>query len=176
MSDLSKGGMPEDMMRKFAGWKPGSRMVERYLHTDQKDVINKIREIEGLPVKDKKPEKSVLAPVICPRCKKENPHDVQICINCNIPLHTQVAMDELKIIEFLRSGFYQDEKKFAEKYEEYMDIEKMANEYYDIILEEKNMTEEERQDRIKEMKKVKELMKKLKKEREAKKKKDKPQP
>lgn len=133
MSDVSDT-LSETKMRIMAGWTSSSKMPATYIHKE-KDLTKDLRKHEGLPVQEEIKDVPALAPVVCPRCKNENPHDVEVCINCLLPLKVDVAMDELKLIEFMRSEIYKDEKKFAREDGEFLDVEKMAEEYHKLIKE-----------------------------------------
>lgn len=168
LSDLSKSGMPEDMMRLFAGWAPGSRMPEVYLHTHQKDMINKLRKIENLPVEEEE-KLSDIVPIICPRCQKENPHDVKYCIQCWMPLDTKVAIEDLMTMELLKSDFYKNLVANLKKLQkegkkvplETLDIKRLAGIYNEIKkIEAMSPKEKDAYQKAKEQKIIKELLEK----------------
>lgn len=113
LSELAIKGMPEFMMRSYAGWTDTSAMVGTYLHASPKALSDKIKEITDPDHAKTKPKKSLLMPKICPRCHAENNTNAQFCEQCYLPLDVEVAMDEMAIVEMLRSRWYADIKRMA---------------------------------------------------------------
>ena len=104
LSSLSDKGLPENMMREYAGWVGGSTMPAVYLHTTPQKIANKLRELDGdLTPEEIEPKRSKLLPIECPRCHNRSPAGSKYCSQCWLPLDIQVNMEELMMLEFLRS-------------------------------------------------------------------------
>lgn len=101
---LGQEGLVESVMRDYAGWTKTSHMPSVYVHPNKEAMVNKIREIDGLPPLEKTNKRtSLLKPIICPRCGAENINTSSYCKQCYLPLKLKVSMHELKIIEMIRS-------------------------------------------------------------------------
>ena len=137
LTDLASKGLPEFKLRHFAGWEGGSKMTEVYLHASSQDTIDSVRQLDGyVEPEEIKPKKSKLLPIECPRCKNKNPFDAEYCTKCWIPLKTEMAMDELRTIEYLRSPMakhQQDSVKLAKELDIplYFDIEEKVRLYHE---------------------------------------------
>lgn len=113
LTELALKGMPEFLLRKYAGWTDTSTMVATYLHASQKELTDKLKEITDPDYIPSTPKKSLLMPKVCPRCHAENNTNAQFCEQCYLPLEVDVAMDEMAIVEMLRSRWYADIKRMA---------------------------------------------------------------
>lgn len=90
--------MSEQMLKKFAGWTPDSRMAAVYVHLAGKDVDEAILKMHGkVVVKEEAPLKGALAPRICPRCSHENPATYLWCGMCGQKL--EMGIDETVQLE-----------------------------------------------------------------------------
>lgn len=92
------GVLPEQKLKKFAGWTPASRMASVYVHLAGKDLDEDILRLHGKAVAEETTfEKSPLEPIECPRCKFENPATHLVCVHCGMILdqETAVEMDPL---------------------------------------------------------------------------------
>jgi len=90
--------LPEQLLKKFAGWTPDSRMASVYIHLAGKDLDEDILRLEGKPVvKEEAPLKGALAPKECPRCGHENPATWLWCGMCGQRL--ELGPDETKELE-----------------------------------------------------------------------------
>lgn len=100
--------LPEQKLKKLAGWSPSSRMASIYIHLSGKDLDDDILAAHGR--KRKKPQElgpSLLAPRECPRCKFENTPTALFCVRCGMrqrEMHT--AEDHIvshdQALEFIR--------------------------------------------------------------------------
>jgi integrase len=113
LTELASKGMPEFMMRSYAGWTDSSTMTAVYLHSNLKGLTDKLKEITNPEYETTKPKKSILMPKECPRCHAENNYNAQFCEQCYLPIDVEVAMEEMAIVEMLRSKWYADIKKQA---------------------------------------------------------------
>jgi len=98
LTELAKK-IPESMLRKVAGWKPNSNMVEVYVHYNNQAVddilLSKVygrKDING----EKKAD--VLRPVVCNRCKVENSPESDYCSKCYYPLNEK-SIHDLEIVK-----------------------------------------------------------------------------
>jgi integrase/recombinase XerD len=90
---LAKQGWTERDIMIRAGWK-STQMAKVYLHYGDDHVNEKYEKLMGINKGEPKEEINVLAPVICPRCNKNNPPDSMYC-NCGMIL----SIKELNKIE-----------------------------------------------------------------------------
>ena len=94
LSELSKSGMSEMMLRHYAGWQSDSDMPSRYLHVEQEDVFNKLLKIKGIKTEEIEQEPvNQLSIRKCPRCQTENAFDAKYCKNCSMILDQITAMN-----------------------------------------------------------------------------------
>jgi len=98
LTELAKR-IPESMLRKVAGWKPNSNMVEIYVHYNNQAVddilLSKVynkKDING----ENKPD--VLRPVVCNRCKAENSPESDYCSKCYYPLNEK-SIHDLEVVK-----------------------------------------------------------------------------
>ncbi len=83
LTELAASGYSnEALLKKFAGWTPGSNMAAVYFHLDDADTKNMILIENGLEKFENKPIKK-LQPIICPTCNMENGQQNYFCYNCN---------------------------------------------------------------------------------------------
>ena len=146
---LGAQNMPEFMMRSYAGWKPGSTMTGKYCHTNPEQIRKKMTAIAN-GNKPPEPVKSKLQPKMCPRCNNENLPSAQYCKQCWLPLDVAVAMDEMKVIEMLRSHWYKDIVKSAQEQNiSFGELEpnKLAQ-IFTQLMEQSKLTDEQRQQRF----------------------------
>jgi len=82
--------LTEAQMKEYFGWYQDSDMASIYVHLSGRDVDNAILGVYGIK-NDEKPEKSVLSPKSCTRCKTDNPATNKFCSLCGMPLDTETA-------------------------------------------------------------------------------------
>jgi hypothetical protein len=70
----------------LGGWSNISTMFDTYGKVTSEMVNKKKLIVNGKINDESKAKKSVLKHVKCPRCKSENPTNVDTCINCWLPL------------------------------------------------------------------------------------------
>jgi len=59
----------EQLLKKFAGWTPDSKMAAIYIHLSGRDLDEEIARLHGeAPAVEEKPLKGPLNPQVCPRC------------------------------------------------------------------------------------------------------------
>lgn len=137
---LADHGMPENMMRVYAGWTNGSNMVSVYIHTNPVAVVNKINELQnGKPPEQIEPVKSKLLPRECPRCHVDNEQSSPYCKKCWLPLSIKASMTETIMIDVFRTELFKHENEIAKETGEYLDIEKLSQKYQQLLQEENQM-------------------------------------
>lgn len=95
------------ILERLAGWVPGSKVAQHYVHLSGRDVISALNARYGVksPDRREKPEPS-RAPTRCGRCKTVNPAGAAYCMTCGGPL----SLPAVKQIEEARSA----EERLAE--------------------------------------------------------------
>ena len=73
--------MGYEQLNKFAGWKPGSDRAKVYVHLNNDDVNQAIREEYGVENEDEEDQS-----IACPFCGTENQSSHSECRNCGRPL------------------------------------------------------------------------------------------
>jgi len=96
--------LPEQKLKKFAGWTPDSRMAAVYVHLAGKDLDEDILRLHGKSVtEEKEPLKGVLSPRICPRCQHESPATYLWCGFCGQRLDVELnETDQVARDRFLK--------------------------------------------------------------------------
>jgi len=75
------------ILEKIAGWVPGSRVAQHYVHLSGKDVISALNARYGVASRGGEEERSApRTPVKCGRCKTVNPSGATFCMTCAGPL------------------------------------------------------------------------------------------
>ena len=136
-TEVAKRGLPQDLANKYFGWTRNSNMFATYTNTTQQDLINHLDMMYGNKP-DIKLKPSKLADIHCSRCNELNPVENKFCRTCNYPLHIDVSLKEIKIIELLRSEFYKDMVEDAKIEQEPIDINYLASEYDELIKQSQN--------------------------------------
>jgi integrase/recombinase XerD len=95
--------LPEQKLKKFAGWTPNSGMASVYVHLSGKDLDKDILELYGREVEEKKPVQIILTPIECVRCHAENTPTAKFCSTCGMVLNEEEArrlehLEEQKIM------------------------------------------------------------------------------
>lgn len=81
LSNMAAQGYNESLIRNKAGWTRNSRMVEIYVHSSKKDLINAMLAKRGM--------QSITQPLgiqvtkECPQCHRQIPIDAQYCETCS---------------------------------------------------------------------------------------------
>ena len=83
--------VPESVLRKKAGWVPGSRMPAVYVHLSGRDVEKAYLKAHGIEVEAEKFEGR--EPKTCSRCDLKNPFDAKFCLKCGMILDMEAAAD-----------------------------------------------------------------------------------
>ncbi|HEV2370435.1 MAG TPA: site-specific integrase, partial [Acidimicrobiales bacterium] len=108
------------ILEKVAGWVPGSKVAQHYVHLSGKDVINALNARYGVQAAD--PRDSPLptrTPSRCGRCKMVNPAGAAYCMTCGGPL----SLPAVRQIEEARSA----EERLAELLRNPEAVEFLAN-------------------------------------------------
>lgn len=94
--------VPEQVLKKFAGWTPDSRMAAVYIHLAGKDVDEAILKLHGKEVvKKEAPLKGPLTPKACPRCAHENAATHTFCARCGMTLDQKEALEGIETQKLL---------------------------------------------------------------------------
>jgi integrase/recombinase XerD len=89
------------ILEKLAGWVPGSRVAQHYVHLSGKDVINAMNARYGVPTRAVGEERAApRIPMKCGRCKAVNPSGAGFCMTCGGPL----SLPAVREIEAARSS------------------------------------------------------------------------
>lgn len=114
--------LPEQKLKKLAGWSPSSRMASIYIHLSGKDLDDDILAAHGRKRKD--PQElgpGLLAPKSCPRCNHENTPTALYCVRCGMmqrEVHSGDALTHNQAKEwFIRTsrGFKKEMKNMTWK-------------------------------------------------------------
>jgi integrase len=116
LTELAKH-LPEQKLKVYAGWTPGSTMTGTYVHLSGKDLDDDILQLHGVtPKKPEKPlEKGALRPQPCVRCNKANSPTAQYCQFCGMILDENLALEQMNQeanIEELRKQLAELNEKF----------------------------------------------------------------
>jgi integrase/recombinase XerD len=89
------------ILEKVAGWVPGSRVAQHYIHLSGKDVISALNARYGVKsTGDNDNQPAPRTPLKCGRCKTLNPAGAAYCMTCGGPL----SLPAVKQIEEARSA------------------------------------------------------------------------
>ncbi len=89
------------ILEKVAGWVPGSKVAQHYVHLSGRDVISALNARYGVKVTDPKDlPPPARTPSRCGRCKTMNPAGAAYCMTCGGPL----SLPAVKQIEEARSA------------------------------------------------------------------------
>jgi integrase/recombinase XerD len=98
LTELAKD-FSESELKIMAGWTGSSNMAEVYVHLSGADIEKKILEKNGLiNGNGHDPDKDMLKPKECPRCKEINPNTAKFCYVCSMALDMKSGV-ELGYIE-----------------------------------------------------------------------------
>lgn len=81
----------EAVICALMGWRPGSPVMQRYIHLAGTDVEEAILTMHGVTELTKE-QGSSLKPKVCLRCQHENPADAKFCAYCSLSLVSTVEM------------------------------------------------------------------------------------
>lgn len=101
--------LKEPILRKKAGWVPGSRMPAVYVHLAGRDVEEAVLRSRGLEVGEE--PGTGREPRPCPRCGAQNPFDARFCHQCGADLE---GGDEGEEVRRLRERLERLERENAE--------------------------------------------------------------
>lgn len=94
LTELSNLGMSEMQLRLFAGWSNDSEMPATYIHTQQKDVTDKLLKLKGIRSEEEETiQDNMIAPIGCVRCGALNPYDARYCSSCSQVLDPALARE-----------------------------------------------------------------------------------
>ncbi len=103
ISELVRAGVPERIIKKIAGWRSNSQVIEVYyqLNPEEEDkvILDKFYEQN----KGKKIEERITKAKTCIKCQKENPIDAKFCFNCYNPL----SLEAIEDMDYVRNAIGQ---------------------------------------------------------------------
>jgi len=102
--------MGYEQLNKFAGWKPGSDRAKVYVHLNNDDVNQAIRDEYGLDTSEDAAES-----VDCPFCSTTNQHGHSECRNCGRPLTLEQQVEQEEQLSVLERLQELEEKGVLEK-------------------------------------------------------------
>lgn len=105
--------MGYEQLNKFAGWKPGSDRAKVYVHLNNDDVNQAIRDKYGLESSEEEDSQ-----VNCPFCGTENQSGHTECRNCGRPLSLKQEKSKEEKQEVLERLNELEENGVLEKLEE----------------------------------------------------------
>lgn len=109
---MLKRKVPEKIIEKQMGWKPGSTMLNRYLHLAEEDTDNAIAEQYGITTGQKEQE---MGPV-CPVCNYINPPRIKdFCGMCGAVLTITAAHDVEQKMQYAKIGTHLLDKLMQSK-------------------------------------------------------------
>jgi len=89
--------LPEQKLKLWAGWTPGSNMASVYVHLSGKDLDDDFKRLHGLPTEKVGPAlKGELSPKECPRCKHQNPATHVYCYACGQRLDIGITETDIE--------------------------------------------------------------------------------
>jgi integrase len=92
------------ILERIAGWVPGSKVAQHYVHLSGKDVIGALNARYGVKAKDVEgPASTPRNPVKCGRCRTMNPSGATYCMTCAGPL----SLPAVKELETAKSAEHQ---------------------------------------------------------------------
>jgi site-specific recombinase XerD/ribosomal protein L40E len=88
LTELTKKGVTEAVLKKLAGWSESSTSPQHYIRLAGVDVTNALKKAQGIPTEEEKKEKekSPLEPKECLRCSELNEPTADFCMKCGTPL------------------------------------------------------------------------------------------
>jgi integrase len=110
--------MGYEQLNKFAGWKPGSDRAKVYVHLNNDDVNEAIRDQYGLNTEDDEEQE-----VSCSFCGSVNGSQYSECRNCGRPLSLRSKTENEEKQKVLERLAELDEKGLLEKLEKLEQIE-----------------------------------------------------
>jgi integrase len=149
ITNLYRRGYRGVHLQRFAGWTSG-QMEQRYVNLADEEVdTEREMALHGSPPKLEQPQPSDLMSHECPRCKHKNPTTSNYCAHCWMPLNRKIVDAEMKILEMLRSKWYQDIIKCAQEQQipfDQLEPTKLAQ-IFAQLMEQAKLTDEQRAQR-----------------------------
>jgi integrase len=105
--------MGYEQLNKFAGWKPGSDRAKVYVHLNNDDVNQAIRDQYGLDTDEEDTDS-----VNCPFCGTENQHQHTECRTCGRPLSLEQQQKQAERKQVIDRLAELDEQGVLEKLEQ----------------------------------------------------------
>ena len=132
LTELTKKGVTEAVLKKLAGWSEQSTSPQHYIRLADVDVENALKKAQGIPTEEENQEKNnPLKPKGCLRCGELNEPTADFCLRCGLPLDINLAMElekERKISDKMMNYLFHDNefKDFVRRKLEQLDNQKMA--------------------------------------------------
>jgi len=112
--------MGYEQLNKFAGWEPGSDRAKIYVHLNNDDVNQTIRDHYGLTTDETETEAS-----ICAICGTENQHGHTECRTCGRPLSLEDGVDQSSKLEKLERLVELEERGLLDKLEKLNELDSL---------------------------------------------------
>ena len=111
--------LTESQLKEVFGWTQGSKMAAVYVHLSGRDTDSAILKVYGKKIEEDKPERSLITPKICTRCKTENEFTNRFCKICGMALDekeiSQILKQEIEVSDFNKKiGNLTDNPEFLE--------------------------------------------------------------
>jgi integrase len=90
-SFLASQGVSQAHLEEHHGWTRGSDVAARYVAVFGDAADRELASAHGMDIGDDEPDPT--APVECPRCHNQNPHDVDFCVFCDQALSHDAVED-----------------------------------------------------------------------------------
>jgi len=115
LTELAKV-LPEQKLKKWAGWTQGSNMASIYVHLSGKDLDEDFKRLHGLPTEKVGPAlKGELSPKECPRCKASNPATHVYCYACGFRMDKGIYATDIQERELFLNTYHEVLMELREK-------------------------------------------------------------
>ncbi|MFW6172371.1 MAG: tyrosine-type recombinase/integrase [Elusimicrobiota bacterium] len=114
----------EAQLCEWFGWVQGSDVPAKYVHMSGRDIDASYERLHGIK-DEKKPDKSEMAPVECPRCQESNDPDAKFCQRCGQVLDLEVVTEMEEDKEEATEKFFElskDQPELMDDMQEFMEI------------------------------------------------------
>jgi len=101
------------VLSKFSGHTAKSKVLSEYLHVGDKDIEEMQLKYNGI-IKPKENREKSIEPIKCPRCKKMNDYDNEVCKFCSMALTQKRQVESYENLEEIRTNAKNTQKEVAE--------------------------------------------------------------
>jgi len=99
LTNLSKK-LPDQLLRVYGNWRPGSKMSARYTHLSAQDAKDAILALHGI----KEDAQQTTTTAECPRCGQSNPPGLRMCAHCGLLVSVEQRA-QVDVTDLVRSRF-----------------------------------------------------------------------